>query len=244
MIDELLLNVARRNIRLELSGHDPRYHTPAGAITPELPASLRKRTADIIKHLRHSQGPPPAVHIQGGPYYSSTGPIGPKGPRLSSDKDLRTQFVGPKHRIVDFRAQVSGPAHSSTSPDPPAPGGGSGPTGSTGPQTGDRKTPRSTQQETEPPPFDEKTLLLRSQLEQLVESGDADRLPPFELRPGITVVEPGRFARSLLLDLQHPLTARARTGVAQGDLEAFLSRTPSTQEQSSEEGPTGGGIDV
>ena len=53
---------------------------------------------------------------------------------------------------------------------------------------------------------------------------DIDLLEPFQLRAGITVVTPSRWARALLRSLDTE-DARCRTGAAQRDLENFLGKS-------------------
>ena len=80
------------------------------------------------------------------------------------------------------------------------------------------------------PSFDARTLALRARLEHLVQTGEAGQLPPFRLWRHAWVSDPAKFAASLLRDLQHPRTPRARHGVAQRDLERFFNATAAKQD--------------
>lgn len=86
-----------------------------------------------------------------------------------------------------------------------------------GPREADDDAPRGGS----PSDFDPATAELVARSRALLESGDLADLSPFDLRPAVRVVDPAKFLRGLLRDLEHPGTPRARTGAAQADLLAL-----------------------
>ena len=69
----------------------------------------------------------------------------------------------------------------------------------------------------------ERANVLRERFRDLIQSGHFEDRQSFQLRPGITVNDPDKWARALLRSLDKN-DARCRTGAAQRDLDDFLAK--------------------